>query len=205
MSTDDPYENLAPAEEEPDVPEWDDEYLDRVSARLMFNYDLEKEYRAGEEPFDLYGEMEMHHEKHFLHPALAFGHHDNYEYVFARREDSLRVETFERLAEVGHTLADEWIEADEEHYSTDFVFVLVADGDGIPEAVREHVSGFKDRTMLNHGYYGHYEVHLLAVDPEQEEIVSSRGAHVEEAFRLWDPIEKEEPSWWDLLTRRLQI
>ena len=205
MSTEDPYENLEPAEEEPDVPDWDDEYLDRVSDRLMFNYDLEKGYDAGGDRFDLYGEMEMHHEKHFLHPALAFGHHDNYEYVFARREPSLRVETFERLTELGHQLADEWIEADEEHYSTDFVFVLVADGDGIPDAVRDHVSGFKERTMLNHGYYGHYEVHLLAVDPESEEIVSSRGAHVEEAFRLWDPLEEAEPSWWDLLTRRLQL
>lgn len=205
MSTSDPYENLEPAEENPDVPEWDDEYLDRVSDRLMFNYDLEKDYRAADEPFDLYGEMEMHHEKHFFHPALAFGHHDNYEYVFARRDRRLDVAAFERLAELGHQLADEWIDADEEHYSTDFVFALVADGDGIPEAVREHVAGFKDRTMLNHGYYGHYEIHLLAVDPAREEIVSSRGAHVEEAFRLWERIEEKEPSWWELLTRRLQI
>jgi len=205
MSTSDPYENLEPAEEEPDVPDWEDQYLDRVSDQLMFNYDLEKTYRIEGASFDLFGEMEMHHEKHFFHPALAFGHHDNYEYVFARRDDRLEVRAFERLADLGHELAEAWIEADEEHYSTDFVFALVADGDGIPEAVREHVAGFRDRTLLNHGYYGHYEIHLLAVDPEGEEIVSSREAHVEEAFRLWEPIEEEEPSWWDLLTRRLQI
>lgn len=205
MSTDDPYENLEAAEAEPDVPDWDDEYLDRVSDRLMFNYDLERDYRVEGEPLDLYGEMEMHHEKHFFHPALSFGHHDNFEYVFARREDQLRVDTFDRLAELGHGLGDAWIDADEEHYSTEFVFVLVADGGGIPDAVREHVSSFSDRTMLNHGYYGHYEIHLVAVDPEREEIVSSRGAHVEEAFRLWERIEETDPSWWDLLTRRLQL
>jgi len=205
VSTSDPYENLEPAEEDPDVPEWDDEYFDRVGGRLLFNYDLEREYAAGGESFDLYGEMEMHHEKHFFHPALSFGHHDTYEHVFARRQAGMGVADFERLAQLGHDLADEWIEVDEEHYSTDFVFAVVADGGGLPAAVREHVGEFRDRTLLKKGYYGHYEIHLLAVAPDSEEIVSSREAHVEEAFRLWDPIEEPDPSWWDLLTRRLQL
>jgi hypothetical protein len=204
MSTsEDPYENLEPAEEDPDVPAWDDEYLDRVSDRLMFNYDLEKAYRTTGESFDLYGEMQMHHQKHFLHPMLSFAHHDTFEYVFARRQDGVRVTDLERVVELGHDLADEWIAADEEHHSTEFIFALVTEE--IPDAVREFVAEFRDRTMLKRGYYGHYEVRLLVVAPDREEIVSSRNAHVEEAFRLWDPIEEEEPTWWDLLTRRLQV
>ncbi|AEN06990.1 hypothetical protein Halar_3385 [halophilic archaeon DL31] len=106
MSASDPYENLKAAEENPDVPEWIDEYLDRVSDRLMFNYDLEKDFRAGGERFDLYGEMEMHHEKHFLHPVLSYGHHDNYEHVFANRAAHLDVAGFERLVDLGHDCVD---------------------------------------------------------------------------------------------------
>ena len=35
--------------------------------------------------------------------------------------------------------------------------------------------------------------------------MASREAHVEEAFRLWEPIEAEEPGLWQLITRRLQL
>jgi hypothetical protein len=186
-----------------DVPDWGDEYLDRVSDRLMHNYDLEKDYRARGERFPLYGKLEVHSEKHFFHPALSFGHHDTHEHLFARRTEAPTVAEFERLVELGHELADEWITANEEHYSTEFTFVLVAPT--IPEAVREFVSGFRDRTMLKYGYYGHYELNLVAVAPEDEDVVSSEQATVEEAFRLWEPIEKDEPGLLRLIARRFQI
>jgi hypothetical protein len=198
----DPYENLEPAED-PDVPDWDDEYLDRVSGRLLFNYDLDKDVRAGGEPFSLYGEMRMENEKHFLHPGLSYAHHESTEHVYARRTEAISVADLESLVELGHDLADETIDPDPDHYSTEFVFVPIVDG--IPDDVRDFVEGFRERTMLKYGYNGHYEIQFVVVAPDQEDVVSSRHAHVEEAFRLWTPIEDEEPSWWDLVTRRLQI
>ncbi|PSQ17679.1 hypothetical protein BRD00_06990 [Halobacteriales archaeon QS_8_69_26] len=187
----------------PDVPEWDDEFLDEVATRLMFNYDLEKDYTVDGRRFGLYGRMDMHHEKHFLHPALSFAHHDSYEHVFARRADGVRRRDVDALLELGHDLADEWIDANEEHYSTDFTFALVTDA--VPDDLAEFVSEFRERTMIKRGYYGHYEVHLVLVAPGDERVVASREAHLADAFRLWDPIEEGEPSWWDLITRRLQL
>jgi hypothetical protein len=195
-------DDLEPAD--PDaVPDWDDDYLDRVSGRLMFNYDLEKDYAVLGERFDLYGEMNVHNEKHFFHPALSFAHHDLYEHLFARRVDSLRVAEFERLVEFAHELSDDWVAADEEHYSTDFTFVLIAPE--VPDDVESFVSSFEDRTLLRYGYNGHYEINLVAVAPDAETVAASPGAGVEEAFRLWEPIEREEPGWFDLITRRLQL
>jgi hypothetical protein len=185
------------------TPDWDEEYFDRVSDRLMFNYDLAKDSGIGSQEFDLYGRMHIHNEKHFLHPALSFAHHDLHEHLFADRRSGLSVPDFEVLVEFGHDLADAWIESSEEHYSTDFTFVLV--GPSIPDDVDAFVSSFKKRSMLNYGYHGHYEINLVAVAPEPEDIVASRGAGVEEAFRLWEPIEKEEPGLWDLFTRRMQL
>jgi len=199
----DPYENLEPAEEEPDVPDWEDEYVDRVSDRLQFNYDLEKDRVVHGGQFSLYGEMQMHHEKHLFHPVLSFAHHDSFEHLFARRLEGVTVGDLERLVALGHDVADAWVEPDEEHYCTDFAFAVVTDE--IPDDVREFVADFRDRTLLTYGYHGHYEIHLLVVAPDRETIVSSREAHVEEAFRLWEPIEEEELGWWDLLTRRLQL
>ena len=198
----DPYEGLEPAEE-PDVPDWDDEYFDRVSDRLLFNYDLEKDVRAAGERFALYGEMRMRNEKHFLHPSLTFAQHESAEHVYARRQDQVAVADLEHLVDVGHDLADAEIDADPDHFSTEYVFVLVTDE--IPAAVREFLDGFRERTMLKYGYNGHYEIQFVVVAPEREAIVSSRDAHVEEAFRLWSPIEDQDPSWWDLVTRRLQL
>ncbi len=198
----DPYEGLEPAEE-PDVPEWDDEYIDRVSDRLLFNYNLEKDVRVGGEHFELYGEMRMLNKKHFFHPSVTFAEHETYEHVYTRRQPDVTVADLETLVELGHDLADSEIDPDPDHYSTDFVFVLVTDL--VSDDVREFVDGFRDRTMLKYGFNGHYEIHLVVVAPEHEDIVSSRDAHVEEAFRLWTPIEKTEPSWWDLVTRRLQL
>ena len=200
---DDPETDAAPSDDEPDVPDWDDEYVDRVSDRLMYNYDLEKDYRVRGERFTLYGQLEVHSEKHFFHPALSFGHHDAREHLFVQRAENATVADLERLVELGHELADEWITADEEHYSTDFTFVLVAPT--LSESVREFVSGFKDRTLLKYGYYGHYEINLVAVAPEEEDIVASSEATVEEAFRLWEPIEKSEPGLLRLIARRFQI
>jgi hypothetical protein len=186
-----------------DVPDWEDEYLDRVSDRLMHNYDLEKDLTVRGERFPLYGELEVHSEKHFFHPALSFGHHETREHLFVRRAENATVPAFERLVELGHELADEWITANEEHYSTEFTFVLVAPA--ISESVREFVADFRDRTLLKYGYYGHYEINLVAVAPEREEIVASSEATVEEAFRLWEPIERAEPGLLRLIARRFQI
>ncbi|HET7324921.1 MAG TPA: hypothetical protein VFJ06_11360 [Halococcus sp.] len=171
-----------------DVPDWDDEYLDRVSDRLMFNYDLEKDYRVRGETFPLYGTLRMESQKQFFHPALSYGRHESSEYLFVRRTNRTSVAELERLVTLGHDLAAD-IEADEEHFSTDFTFALVvADLD---DKVRKFVTGFHDRTLLKYGYYGHYEVNLLVVAPEREELVASPNADVGEAFRFWEPTERK--------------
>lgn len=199
-------ETVIPRPELPDdedVPDWEDEYVDRVSDRLMFNYDLAKDVQLRDESFGMYGRMKIHNEKHFFHPVLSFAHHDLFEHLFVRRTSAATIAEFERLAEFGHDLAEHWIDADERHYSTDFTFVLV--GSEIPDDARSFVSSFSDRTMLKYGYNGHYEISLVAVAPDREELVASDAATVEEAFRLWEPIEKEEPGLWKLFTRRMQL
>jgi len=202
MSTDDPYESLEPAEDDPDVPDWDDEYVDRVSDRLMFNYDLEKGRTIGGRTFTLYGEMHVHHEKHFFHPVLSFAHHDTFEHLFVHELDPAAVDRVESFVDLGHGLADEWIDADEEHYATEFTFALLVDG--IPDAVRSFVSGFRERTMLKKGYYGHYEINLVVVAPEAENIVASEITDLDTAFRLWERIEEDESGFLARLRQRLQ-
>lgn len=186
-----------------DVPEWEDEYVDRVADCLMFNYDLERDRTVHGQPFTLYGQLEMSSQKHFLHPALRFGYHESTEHLFARRRPSISVPDLERVVELGHDLADEWIDADEEHFSTEFTFVSIVDR--IPDYVRSFVADFRDRTLLRYGYFGHYEIYLIVVAPDREDLVASPNAQVEAAFRLWEPIGKEEPGLWQLITRRLQI
>lgn len=185
------------------VPEWEDPFLDRVANRLAFNYDLEKDYAVRDERFDLYGEMRLHSQKQFLHPSISFAHHESSEHLFARRAERVRPADLDRLVDLGHELAAEWIVADEEHYSTDFTFALVADAMG--EAVPERVAGFSDRTLLKFGYNGHYEINLVVVVPDDEECVASANADVAGAFSLWQPIEREKPGLLDLIARRLQL
>ncbi|WP_254536426.1 hypothetical protein [Halomarina litorea] len=175
--------------EEEARPEWDDDYVDRVADRLQFNYDLERDYRAGGESFDLYGRMDMDTHKQFIHPAITYGHQHSAEHLFARRVDRVRVSDLERLVSLAHDLAETWVEPSEEHFSTDFVFVLVAEE--LPDDVRSFVSGFEDRTMLKYGYHGHYEVELAVVVPDREESVDS-GVGVVDAFRLWGGEEAED-------------
>lgn len=198
----DPYETLEPVGD-PDVPDWEDDYLDRVSDRLMFNYDLEKDFQAAGTVFDLYGEMVMESEKHFIHPAITFAQHEAREHVFAARVETVSRDDLERLVALGHELADDWIDADERHFSTEFTFVSVVDC--FPNDLHDYVAEFRDRTLLRYGMHGHYEINLLVVAPTEERLVASEKADVDEAFRLWEPIEKEEPGWWDLFTRRMQI
>ncbi|ELZ73665.1 hypothetical protein C5B91_14545 [Haloferax sp. Atlit-10N] len=181
-----------------DRPEWDDEYLDRVAERLMYNYDLEREYAVRGERFDLFGSMRMESQKQFLHQSINYANHHAMEYMFARRVESATVAELERLVELGHALADEWIEPDEKHYGTDFTFVLVADA--VSDEVRSFVSDFADRTLLKFGYYGHYEVNLAVVAPTDEDAVASRNADSVAAFTLWSD---GSPAVSDGLLRRL--
>lgn len=173
------------------IPEWDDEYFDRVAGRLAANYDLERDYAVRGERFDLYGQLAIRNQKHFLHPSISFAHHESEEHLFARRVETVRTSDLDRLVELGHELADEWITPSEEHFSTDFTFALVADA--LDDGVREYVSGFSDRTLLKFGYNGHYEVNLLVVAPDAEELAASENADVAAAFSLWEPIEPERP------------
>jgi hypothetical protein len=169
------------------VPDWtDDPYLDRVSDRLMYNYTLERDHRLRGTAWDLYGEMRVLNQKQFFHPALSYAGHESEEYLYARRVGRPTVRELDRLVELGHDLADERVTGNEEHYRTDFTFVLVADE--LPDDVRSFVDGQRERTLLKYGYYGHYEVNLGVVVPDAREMVAGDAADVMEAFRLWENV-----------------
>jgi hypothetical protein len=174
------------------IPVWDDEYLDRVSDRLMFNYNLEQDQMVNGERFPLFAEMRMQSQKHFFHPALDYANHEHREFIFARRTDRPTVADLERLVDLGHDLADDadWLVPDEEHFGTDFTFVVVAET--LPEDVAEFVDGFRDRTLLKFGYYGHYEINLAVVVPDHEAIVKSEEGASAEAFALWRDVPPAE-------------
>lgn len=181
-----PKEKL-PAEIVEEVPYWEsDPYLDHVSDRLMYNYTLSKDHREAGRQWDLYGEMRILNQKQFFHPALSYGDHESEEYLFARRTDRPTVQELERAIQLGHELADERVTGHEEHYRTDFTFVFVADE--ISHDAREFVSGFRDRNLLKYGYYGHYEVSVIVVDPRRQEAVASEAGDVVEAFTLWENV-----------------
>jgi len=190
--------------EDPDaLPELDDDYLDRVARRLMFNYDLDADVGFGGETFDLYGEMLLESQKHFLHPSVNYANHASTEHLFVRRADGVSVADLEALVDLGHDLADDWIDPSAEHYSTDFTFAVVAPH--LSEDVRSFVSGFKDRTLLRYGFNGHYEINLLVATPEAEDVVASASADVGQAFAVWESIERKQPGLLDLIIRRLQV
>ena len=189
-----------PPEIRASLPEWNDEYLDRVAGRLLYNYDLQKDHRVRDEQWDLYAEMRVKNQKQFFHPALSYADHESEEYLLARRTDRPTVDELRALVDHGNDLADDWVTADEEHYGTDITFVLIAET--IPEAVAEFVDGFRDRTLLKFGYYGHYDVNLVVVDPDAERCVASEAADVVAAFRLWDDVETPEEGFFSRFARR---
>ncbi|QCS41843.1 hypothetical protein [Natrinema versiforme] len=185
------------------VPDWDDEYVDRVSDRLMHNYDLEKDRSVDGERFTLYGRMDLASQKHFLHPSISIAEHESTEHLFVDRVDSVDDRLLDRYVDLGHQLADDWIDPDEEHYSTEFTFVAVAPS--IPDEIRSRVAGFSERTLLKYGYNGHYEINLAVVAPEPEDLVASENADIATAFRLWERIERKEVGLLGLIARRLQL
>ncbi|MEF8807544.1 hypothetical protein [Natronomonas sp.] len=202
----DPVTGAVPKSELPEeiveeVPYWeDDPYLDRVSDRLMYNYSLERDHRLRGERWDLYGEMRVLTQKQFFHPALSYADHESEEYLYARRIGRPTVAELRRLIELGHELADERVNGNEEHYRTDFTFVLVADE--LPEDVRAFVDGQRERTLLKYGYYGHYEVNLVVVVPDSRECVAGEAADVAEAFVLWEDVETPEEGFLSRLAKR---
>ncbi|MFD1633217.1 hypothetical protein ACOZ4L_08485 [Haloplanus ruber] len=183
------------------VPDWpDDPYLDRVSDRLMHSYDLDKDAHVAGERWDLYGELRVVNQKQFVHPALSYADHESEEYLFARRVGRPTVADLERLVDLGHDVADERVTGHEEHYRTDVTFVLVADE--IPDDVREFVVGFRDRTLLKFGYYGHYEVNLIVVAPARRTAAASEVADAVQAFALWEDLADPDPGLLDRIARR---
>ena len=182
------------------VPEWDDEYISTVARRLLYNYDLERAYRAAGRQWLLYGKFRVQTQKQFFHPALSYADHETEEHLLVRRVDRPTVTELQTLVDDGHDLADMWIEPNEEHYGTDITFVLVADT--IPDAVTDYVSGFRDRTLLKFGYYGHYEVNLVVIDPEGETCVASKMADVAAAFRLWEDVAESDPGLLSRVAKR---
>lgn len=184
------------------VPDWDDEYVDRVSDRLMFNYDLEKDRQFEGEDFTLYGRMIVESKKQIGHPLLSVARHDATEHLFVTRRGGVSVADLERLVDLGESLADDWIDLVEEHYSTDFTFAVVAPS--IPDDVRSFVADYSNRTLLKYGFYGHYEINFVAVAPDDEDIVASPNADVSRALALWDPVEERQPGLVGRFVRRLR-
>jgi len=166
------------------VPAWDDDYLQRVGDRLVHAYDVERDRAVRGERFDLYGRLTVEGQKQFLHQSLNWANYERAEHLFARRAGGVSRADLDALVELGHGLADEWIDADEKHRGTEFTFCLVVPS--IPDSVREHVTGFRDRTLLKFGYYGDYEINLVVVAPEREQVVGSREADTAAAFDFWE-------------------
>ncbi|MFW5911677.1 MAG: hypothetical protein ACOCQV_02955 [Halolamina sp.] len=189
-----------PPEIREEVPTWDDEYFDRVSDRLMYSYDLERNTVVEGEQFDLYGEFRVRTQKQFFHPALSYGDHDRSEYLFARRTARPTVDDLDRLVELGHALADDRIVPSEEHFETEFTFVVVADE--VSDEVVSYVEGFRERELLKYGYYGHYEVNLVVVDPEAETVIASQEADTAEAFALWGDVQRPQESFFSRFAKR---
>ena len=177
------------AEADADLPSWDDDYLQEVAERLKFNYDLERDYAVRRHDFEMYGRLYVQSQKQFLHQSLNWANYETVEHLFVRRADGVSTADLDALVELGHDLADDWIEPDEEHQGTDFTFVLVVPD--IPEEVRSYVDGFRDRTLLKYGYYGAYEVNLAVVAPDREAAVGSSEADVTTAFELWRDLDAE--------------
>ena len=175
------------AEDAHDVPTWADDYLQGVADVLKAAYDLERDYGAAGERFDMYGLLTVESQKQFLHQSLNWANYETVEHLFVRRTDGVSRADLDALVDAGHELADDWIDADEEHHGTEFTFVVVAPA--IPDTVRSHVSGFRDRTLLKYGYYGDYEVNLVVVAPVRGDIVASSEADVAAAFDQWDALE----------------
>ena len=135
------------------------------------------------ERFGLYGRLEVENHKQFLHPSISYGHHEKVGHLFVRRADGVTAADLDRLADLGETLAEEWIDPDERHYETEFVFALVVPE--IPEEIGERVVDLESRTLLSYGYHGHYWLRFVVVSPKNETVVASPGADVAAAFRLW--------------------
>ncbi len=190
-----------PPEIREEVPRWEDEYFDRVSDRLMYSYDLDRDHRVRGESFDLYGEFRLRNQKQFFHPALSYADHETKEYLFARRTDRPTVADLESLVELGHELASERIVPSEEHYETVFTFVVVV-ADGISDDVRTFVEGFRERELLAFGYYGHYEVNIVVVDPDAETAIASEQADTAEAFALWGDVERPTEGFLSRFAKR---
>ena len=182
------------------VPEWDDQYLSSVAERLLYNYDLEQEYRAAGRRWTLYGAFRAKTQKQFFHPALSYADHETEEHLLVERTDQPTVRMVETLVDDGHDLADSWIDPDEEHYGTDITFVVIADS--IPESVADYVSGFRDRTLLKFGYYGHYEINLVVVAPDKQTCIASQTADVAAAFRLWDDVSESDDGLLSRVAKR---
>ncbi|GAB7009789.1 hypothetical protein [Halorubrum trueperi] len=189
-----------PPEIRENVPDYDDEYLDRVSDRLMYSYDLDADVVVDGERFELYAEMRMRNQKQFLHPALSYADHEMMEYLFARRVSTPTVGELERLVAFAHDVADERVEANEQHFGTDVTVVLVADR--LPDDVADFVEGFRDRTLLKLGYYGHYEVNVVVVAPDEERLVASEAADIAGAFRLWERVERPDEGFFSRFAKR---
>lgn len=183
------------------IPELTDPYLETVGQRLVHNYDLESDYTVNGEQFDLYGYLEVHNKRQVLHPALSVGHHEAREHVFLKRTETLSEADLDRVIELGHALAEEWITADEEHYSTEFIFAFVTTSLAAP--VSNRIEELDERTLLKFGYHGHYDIHIAAVDPTQQHLVSNAAFDLTEALRTWDPVSGTDPGLVTRLVRRL--
>ncbi|MCO8242456.1 MULTISPECIES: hypothetical protein [unclassified Haladaptatus] len=184
------------------VPDWDDEYVDRVSDRLFVNYDLEKAYSVRGEPFTLYGRLLIETQKQFLHRSINYANHSAEEHLFVRRAESVRVRDLESIVDFGHELADEWIDPDEEHFGTNFTFVVIAPE--IPDDVDDFVADFSDRTLLKYGLHGQYEINLAVVAPDHETLVASKNADVGKAFALWQPLVPKKSGLLSRFVRRFK-
>ncbi len=93
-----------------------------------------------------------------LHPSVTYANHEAYEHLFVTRESRVSESRLESLVDLGHDLADEWIEANEDHFSTTFTFVVVAPE--ISDEVETFVEEFSERTLLKFGYNGEYKIRL---------------------------------------------
>lgn len=160
-------------------------YIEELEKKLVYNFDLCRDYKVNGEKYDLFAKYHLRSEKYFFSKSAKIYGIENNEYILIKTFTSFDKDDFDLYKNRIIKAIDKLVEAHGEHMSSIVTAVIVVEEfqDRIKKDVLERISSFKYHKSFSFGLRGWVDIRILLVSLNDGLVLTNKkGKEVREVY-----------------------
>lgn len=160
-----------------------DEYIDIISEKLTYNYNVEKEKDLNGTMFDLHAICNVNNSKFIGSKKIVVYAYDNNSYIYVKNFKTLSIEDVRNVLDANAEKLLTSTQVDSEHMSTHYTIVFVTES-SLPSELKNFIKKYRKQKSYAFGFKGWSSIGVVLVSLGENEIVYNKDARkIYKAFK----------------------